>query len=449
MNLLGLFLAHTHSEIDLFAAETAMYLAETLYVMGDRISKVIQNRVRVSVENKIVKLYESGNRMHWEKFKNNWMAVCGCGIGLTYLYLFPERFHLVKDRILDTINCYENALDTEGYCNEGYSYWVYGFGFFCLFYDVYEQLTGEHASILDSALMKKTLRYGQNAVLDENVFLPFADGGSKGEHDEAVILCTVERMFGINLYINDKELFTPSSQALGYRVLASLGRNYEKKENKLETIYYNDSQVFIRQNGNYIFTVKGGHNNEFHNHNDVGAFSIIHNDKQYIADIGVGEYTKQYFINEQRYEIFTCSSLSHSVPIVDGQAQAFGREYCGEVMSQSEDSIVVNLAKAYKTTATNLIADYQTQKDGVKVAYQCDGVQEKVVFRFVSFIEPKLVGNSVFVDDMAVHTDLMVVPKISKHNYAKYLGKAGIAYTIDYEVNKAGKIVSNFEFKFQ
>lgn len=440
--------AHTHSEIDLFSAETAMYLAETLYVMGDRISKEIQNRVRVCVENKIVKLYESGKRMYWESFKNNWMAVCGCGIGLAYLYLFPERFELVKSRILDTINCYQNALDEEGYCNEGYSYWVYGFGFFCLFYDVYEQLTGEHAPILDSEIIKKTLHYGQNAVLDENVFLPFADGGSKGEHDEAVILCTIERMFGVNLYINDQELFTPSSQALGYRVLASLGRNYEKKEKKIETLYYKDSQVFIRQNGNYVFTVKGGHNNEFHNHNDVGAFSIISNDKQYIADIGVGEYTKQYFNDEQRYEIFTCSSLSHSVPIIDGQAQAFGREYCGEVLSRSERSIVVNLAKAYKTTATDLIADYQTQENGVKVSYQCDGIQERIVFRFVSFIKPKFVGNSVVIDDMVVNTDLIVLPKIRKHNYAKYLGKDGIAYTIDYEVNTTGKVASNFEFKF-
>lgn len=440
--------AHTHSEIDLFSAETAMYLAETLYVMGDRISKEIQNRVRISVENKIVKLYESGNRLHWESFKNNWMAVCGCGIGLAYLYLFPERFELVKSRILDTINCYQNALDEEGYCNEGYSYWVYGFGFFCLFYDVYERLTGERAPILDSEIIKKTLRYGQNAVLDENVFLPFADGGSKGEHDEAVILCTVERMFGVNLYINDKELFAPSSQALGYRVLASLGRNYEKKENTIETLYYKDSQVFIRQNGNYVFTVKGGHNKEFHNHNDVGAFSIISNDKQYIADIGVGEYTKQYFNDEQRYEIFTCSSLSHSVPIVDGQSQAFGREYCGEVLSRNERSIVVNLAKAYKTTATDLIAEYQTQDDGVKVSYQCDGIQERIVFRFVSFIKPRLLGNSVFIDDMEIKTDLIVTPKISKRKYAKYLGKDGIAYTIDYEVNTTGKVASNFEFKF-
>lgn len=439
----------TYTAIDLFSAETAMYLAETVYVLKDKLSKDIRERIYISVENKIIKIYESGIPFHWEKFNNNWVAVCGCGIGLTYLYLFPERFDLVKERILNTMNCYEKALDSEGYCNEGYSYWVYGFGFFCLFFDVYEQLTGEHSPSLDKEIIKKTLRYGQNAILDKTVFLPFADGGSKGEHDEAVILSTVERMFNVNLYLNEDELFMPSSQALGYRVLASLHRTHTPKETKEETIYYKESQVFIRQNGNYVFTVKGGHNNEVHNHNDVGAFSIIRNGKQYIADIGVGEYTKQYFINKHRYEIFVCSSLSHSVPIVDNQVQEFGQEYQGEVLSQDEKSITIDIAKAYKDGATKLTAEYRTEKDGVSLTYRCDGVKEKIVFRFVSFVEPKIIDDKVFIDDMEIKSDLNFLPKIGKKDYAKYLGKAGVAYTIDYEVEKAGECLSNFEFRFQ
>ncbi len=438
--------AHTHSEIDLFSAETAMYLAETVYVLQDKLSKDIRERVYRSVENKIVKIYENVGRFHWENFMNNWMAVCGCGIGLAYLYLFPERFDLVKERILNTVNCYIKALDCEGYCNEGYSYWVYGFGFFCLFYDVYEQLTGEHASVLDSEIIKKTLQYGQNAILDETVFLPFADGGSKGEHDEAVILSTVERMFDINLYINGNELLCPSNQALGYRVLAFLHRTHTPKDKKEETIYYKESQVFIRQNGNYVFTVKGGHNHEFHNHNDVGAFSIIQDGKQYIADIGVGEYTKQYFTDEKRYEIFTCSSLSHSVPIVDNQAQTWGREYYGEIVSQDERSITIDIAKAYKDSATKLLVEYRTEREGVIVTYRCDGIKEKVIFRFISFIEPRIIENRVFIDTMEITTSLAVCPKISKREYAKYLGKAGVAYTIDYELNKTGNIVASFSF---
>ena len=438
--------AHKHSAIDLFAAETAMYLAETVYVMGDRISKEIRDRIRASIENKIVKPYEDGSYLHWEKFKNNWMAVCGCGIGLAYLYLFPERFDLVKNRIINTVDCYLTALDKEGYCNEGYSYWVYGFGFFCLFYDVYEQLTGDRAQILDDDIIKKTLEYGQNAILDKDVFLPFADGGSKGEHDEAVILSTVERMFNVNLYINENELFCPSSQALGYRVLTSLCRTHPPKEKKKETIYYKESQVFICQNEDYVFTVKSGHNNEFHNHNDIGAFAIIRNGKQYIADVGVGEYTRQYFTTEERYDIFPCSSLSHSVPIVDGNPQAWGKEYRGEVLSQKNTSITIDMANAYKDAPKKLIVEYQANPSGIVTTYDCAGIKEKIAFRFVSFIQPQIIDNTLWVADMQIQTDLEVSPKISKQNYAKYLGKPGVAYAIDYELGAMDHITVKFYF---
>ena len=440
--------AHTYDTIDLFSAETAMYLAETLYVMGDRISKELHNRVRESIQRKIVDLYE-GKSFSWEEFRNNWVAVCACGIGLAYLYLFPERFCLVKERILSTINGYKNTLDLDGYCSEGYSYWAYGFGFFCLFYDVYEQLTGEHLPVLDDEFVKKSLLYGQNAVLSDNVYLPFADGGSKGEHDEAIILCTIERMFSVNLFIDEKELFMPSNQALGYRVLDTINRNYTKKDSRIQTAFYKESQVFIRQNGSYIFTVKGGHNAEAHNHNDIGAFSIIRNAKQYIADIGVGEYRRQTFgSNEERYKQFPCSSLSHSVPIVDGQSQWFGREYYGEVVKQEDSSITLNITKAYKNISSKLIVEYQTKPNGVDVSYNCENIQEKIVFRFVSFIEPKWRDNAVCIEDMFIYDNLGVKPTISKQNYAKYLGEPGVAYTIDYDIEKTGSVVSKFEFRF-
>ena len=95
------------------------------------------------------------------------------------------------------------------------------------------------------------------------------------------------------------------------------------------------------------------------------------------------------------------------------------------------------------------MAAYCTEKDSVTVAYRCDGIKEKIVYRFVSFIEPKIIDNKVFIDDMEIKSDLIVCPKISKKDYAKYLGKAGVAYTIDYEVDKASEIDSSFSFRFQ
>ena len=435
--------------IDLFAAETSMYLSETAYVMQDRLSQEIRNRIYKSLENKIINIYEN-NRFFWDTTqRSNWDAVCAAGVGAAYLYLFPERFPAVKDRLLNTFQLYLESIDEEGYSTEGYRYWVYGFGFFCLFFDLYEQLTSEHAAVLDSKLIKNMVSYGQNAILDKDILLPYADGGSKGSGSPAVTICTIERMFDVNLYFSEEELFYASTQALGYRVLTSLEKAHPPKGNEVETVFYKNSQVFIRQNGNYVFTVKGGHNNECHNHNDVGAFAIIQNGKQYVADVGVGEYTKQYFKAEYRYGIFPCSSLSHSVPIVDGKAQAPGEEYCADLLAQDETSVTLDLAKAYKDGATNLITEYRTDQDGVTVKYRCEGIKEKIVFRFVSFLQPRLVDNKVFIENMEIVSDLTVCPKLSRQDYAGYNGKACVAYIIDYEIDKAGDIQADFTFRFQ
>ena len=76
----------------------------------------------------------------------------------------------------------------------------------------------------------------------------------------------------------------------------------------------------------YSFTAKGGHNDEMHNHNDLGCFQIVKNNKRVIVDIGAGEYTREFF-GGGRYgdKVFVCGSQSHSVPIIDGALQKWGK----------------------------------------------------------------------------------------------------------------------------
>ena len=154
---------YKYYEIDLCASETAMYLAEIDYVLKDKLCPEIRNRIKYSLKKKIVDVYEN-TVFGFDTMKNNWASVCSCGVGITYLYSFPERFNIVKDRIFSGMERYIKNLDKDGYCSEGYAYWIYGFGFFSLFYDVYTQLTGERPAILDSEVVKNTVRYAETMI---------------------------------------------------------------------------------------------------------------------------------------------------------------------------------------------------------------------------------------------------------------------------------------------
>lgn len=102
----------------------------------------------------------------------------------------------------------------------------------------------------------------------------------------------------------------------------------------------------------FFLATKGGYNNESHNHNDAGTFSLYLHTTPIFIDAGVGTYTRQTFSHE-RYSIWTMQSDYHNVPLVNGFAQAFGPEYkAGNVrFNSSRMEFTADLAAAYPAEA--------------------------------------------------------------------------------------------------
>ena len=458
---------YDYTMIALFSAETGAYLAETAYIFGDKLSHDIHSRIRISIENKIVRNYESRS-FWWEHVTTNWAAVCSCGVGLAYLYAFPERFDSVKDRLFNTFKNFLKGIDEEGYCSEGVSYWGYGFGFFTVFFDVYTQLKGERPDFLQSEKVLNLVQFLQRTQMQGDVFLPFADGGTKRNNHDWQVLCAVKNLFGDAFDFALQPEVKLSSRALGTRFFNGVDKfpYKEGKKEKKQTYYYQNAQVFIHKNKNYAFAAKSGHNDEMHNHNDVGAFQIVKDEKRLICDIGAGEYTRQYFgTSEERYSIFVCSSLGHSVPIVGGKAQCFGKEYCGKVLQQSDGVFTADIAGAYGDGVESLVVTYEMQEKGVRVHYAAKGLTDAITFRFVSDFKPEILadGKTVCVENLLNVINVQgVEPKITAQGYKGHsriskvvetvegskviISNDETAYTIDYTMT--GKDV-DAEFYFQ
>ncbi len=439
---------YKYDEIDLFASETSFYLSETAYVFKDKLSPDILKRIKYSVKKKIVDVYET-TTFGFDRMKNNWASVCSCGIGISYLYLFPERLSIVKDRIFNAMERYLNNLDSDGYCSEGFSYWVYGFGFMLLFFDIYYQITEEWPKILDSERVKNSLNYAKNCILGNGKFLPISDGGLTNEHAERDTLTVINRLFNVNISKGGEDIVTADTQALGLRGLYACGVALPKVDKNLSDAFFETSQVLVKRKEEYIFISKGGNNAEMHNHNDIGSFSIFKNGKMYIVDPGAGEYTNGYF-NDAKYryseKTFTCSSFGHSVPIVDGENQIYGKEYFATVLGRGDDFIEYDLTNAYPKKIETLIVKYSFGEKEVNALYNVKGIEKEISFRFISFIEPKISGDKVLIDDLTISCDKNAVPKIVTYNYSGYGAIPTTAYAIDYTFN--GDITAKFDFKF-
>lgn len=448
-----------HPDIDLFSAETSMYLAESAYIFSDKLSPVIRERIKKSVYTKTILPFEEKPCL-WETRSSNWSAVCGAGVGLSYLYLFPERFNAVQKRLFDVFRVYLKTISDDGYCEEGIGYWQYGFGFFSIFFDVYTEITETRPPLLDSDKVKNLAKYARRAQMDGGVYLPYADGGTKCFDDDPPVLFAVKNLFSDTFDLDIAKRAThvcEKGRVLAARQLNGIDKYSEPGENEKDSaksiFYYKDAEVFIYKNESYSFTAKGGHNDELHNHNDVGCFAIVKNQKRLISDIGAGEYTRQYFgTPEERYSYFVCNSFSHSVPIIGGKGQCYGKEYGASDVITEGNRFSLDIAGAYGGGVDSLKLTYLAEEIGVKVKYEFKGLKKKAIVRFVSDFEPTPSREGVSLDIeglMTVKCAMDIKPTVERVEYRGHTALTdgpSYAYLIDYTL---GEDIFDVEFFFE
>jgi len=89
--------------------------------------------------------------------------------------------------------------------------------------------------------------------------------------------------------------------------------------------------------------MKGGHNAESHNHNDVGNLVVYIDGQPVLVDAGVESYTAKTF-SSRRYEIWTMQSNYHSLPTINDVQQAPGRKYAARNAVYKADDQMAELA---------------------------------------------------------------------------------------------------------
>ena len=129
--------------------------------------------------------------------------------------------------------------------------------------------------------------------------------------------------------------------------------------NAVRDAFYPDLQVMLaRQSegstGGFTLAAKGGHNDESHNHNDIGNLIVFHDGHPVLVDAGAPEYTRKTF-SAKRYEIWTMQSAFHNLPTIAGHQQKPGRRFRARNIEYDADAKAtefrLELAGAYPKAA--------------------------------------------------------------------------------------------------
>ena len=325
---------NNNRHIDLFAAETGFCLSEIYTLLGDRFEPLIADRIRVEVDRRIIQSFLD-TRFFWEKNGSNWAAVCTGSVSCTFMLMRPDLMPEVEERFTTGMQYFLGGFGPDGVCEEGFSYWCYGFGFFTVWADMYRTFTEGREDWFKSDHVRAIAPFLSRTYLTGGCTVSFADAGQTGRYNVG-ILHYLKNEYPDEVVIPDpaygETLDAGGRWCTFLRSFSWMKEEYTTlaAETKTDMTYYAPSCNWLIKRGDvYSFAAKGGHNAEPHNHHDIGSFILAKDNHQILTDPGSGVYTRQYFTPAVRYDSIACGSHGHSVPFfgTDADRAERGKHY--------------------------------------------------------------------------------------------------------------------------
>lgn len=348
-----------HEIIDLFSAETAFALAEIAALLGDRLHPLVVARVRREVERRVLTPFRA-RTWFWESAETNWSAVCAAGVGIAAIHLETEGLAGILDRCTAAMDALLAGYGDDGACIEGLNYWNYGFGHFAYYAEALRQRTGiDLWSGPHRHRLSAIARYPLQVSLGGRAVAAFADAEPYGTVAPA-LSGLLESMDPSNAV--PREFLSGGGWEHNWgSVIRQFVWARDTAEEALEaparTVWFSDAEWLVMREAvgphDVGFAAKAGHNDEPHNHNDVGSFLLAVNGEPLLSELGMGHYDRSYFLLESRYEHLVAGSQGHSVPSVAGVRQHHGRDARAVVEEVSPDAgrLVMDLTAAYRLDA--------------------------------------------------------------------------------------------------
>lgn len=354
-------------EVDLFNAETACLIVWTRYMLEKQFNAFTPDlckRIDREIERRI--LIPALTHSYWWKTAGmNWNPWI-CSNWLTCV-LICEKDETRKAKAIAQIKAstqaFIDAYPEDGGCDEGPGYWDRAAA---SMFEVMRLL--DYGA--DNPKVRKMAAYAYKMYIGNDYCANFADA----HENKAVQQINIVYPFG--LWLGDKTM-REFGAYLGYQkhVLENPAALYDKSGNfptlgrelfflrnirdfmaetpcepLLKNVWLPDLQIMTARRGHLFVAVKGGHNGESHNHNDVGSFVVYDNNEPLFIDPGVGEYTAKTF-GKNRYDIWTMQSQYHNLPQINGVDQKDGKQYGAKVISHKDGLLTLDIASAYPQEA--------------------------------------------------------------------------------------------------
>jgi Heparinase II/III-like protein len=393
----------TQYTVDLVSSKIAWDLSTIDYYLGERLKPETGQLIRDKLEERIFAPVEgtlkTGKPAHWWLTRrSNWNSVCQAGvIGAAVTILEdPRRRALYLAEVEKNIVRYLDGFSDDGYCSEGVAYWNYGFGHFLRLAEFVYQQTHGRLDLYALPKVETIACYGHDIMLTKKIAPPFSDC-PVGSNPSRLYCAIVSRRFGFGW--SEGEQFEAMAKSTGQsfinwgldRFSNSIAARPAtlKPESMPKVTWFSEAGILLcrpaeESQTRLAIAIKGGHNGEQHNQNDVGSFIIACDDKMPITDPGSEVYTRRTF-SRRRYESAANSSFGHPVPRLAGELQQTGKKAAAKVINadfgDTIDTFEIDMTAAYKLQGLKKLTR--------KMQYDRTGTGKVTIADRVEFSEPE------------------------------------------------------------
>ena len=445
--------------VDLFAAETAQTLAEICFLMGEKIAPIVRLRVERLINERVFDRVLTRD-FGWMTATHNWAAVCAGSVGMAAIYAIEdeERLAAVLSRLLPSMECFLSGFSEDGACLEGIGYWKYGFSYFVGFAELLERRTKGKISLFKDPRVEKIAAFQQKIYFPGGRTVGFSDGSNRTRWNPGLTCYLSQRFdnFVIPPLENGEFRYTADHTFRWAQTLRNLLWTLDTvpQEMKCRTCCLPAAQWFIGHGPTGAgVAVKAGHNDEPHNHNDVGSFQYYLNGEEMLSDLGSGEYTRQYF-SETRYDFFVCVSQGHSVPMIDGCTQRAGKEARAKDVVLDESGIRMEMADAYEldgltSLKRSVLFDEPSGTMTLTDAFVLDDKKHDLCERFITYGQVTVEDGCAVIrlNEQAIRIDYdsaVFAPVVNPVSYSAHMGVQRHLFTLDFHTMAHGALTARF-----
>lgn len=338
----------------------------------DKINPLISERLAYEIETRILTPYLTETRFWWMAvnvgpeggFVNNWNPWCNANVLQCFLLMEKDKDRLIQGvyKSMVSVDKFINYNHDDGACEEGPSYWGHAAGKMFDYLQLLYDATNGKISIFSEPLIKNMGEYISRSYVGDGWVVNFADASAKGSFDYRLIyrygnMVKSTEMEQFAAYLKKLKSRSISASRDTYRILQDLSCDgeidkFDPVHMAMPFTWYPETEFCYINNGNLFFAAKGGYNDESHNHNDIGTFSLYADSNPVLIDVGVGTYTKKTFSSE-RYSIWTMQSDYHNLPRINGYSQKFGKRYkaVNTKADKNKQTFALDISKAYPEEA--------------------------------------------------------------------------------------------------